>query len=420
MKRAAWIVAALIVVGLAVAGACKENDPPKSAPPPSPAKAPPAKAPPPAPKPQGTPPSAGAQVPAKREASKADVEKAIATLTANVTAGAHDRTNPWAMAHGLLVFGKDMKASDGRLAVDVMVSDFTVSAKSDGRKIYGFPERTASGTPVDPHGNMIVRALLAAGVNEDKKFKLGTGETITLKRLADDAEWVTAIPTNDKDWHRFAWTHGAILERHGASDAIDTKFGKKTLLELALRAVHHLEEDQQTLTRLRESGHPEQVTKDRTGIFGHPCGGLHFVQTTAEAAQQQGDENLLAKVRAQLDTVLFRWEAERRIYRNFATQRPDVRILILVQELKFYGHILETFALASEQGVVKLSADDKKRLREVAGDLLNTIEALSGAYANLDKIKASSAQTYYDLIGDGCHAIRGLREGLVPFFGADP
>ncbi len=413
MKRAVWIVAALAGIG-----ACKEGD--KAPPPPPPAKAPPAqaapaKAPPPA-QPRGTPPSAGEAVPAKREASEADVEKAIATLTENVTAGAHDRTNPWAMAHGLLVWGKDMKASDGRLAVDVMVSDFAVSAKVDDRTVYGFPDKTATGVPVDPHGNMIVRALLAAGVDPKRKFKLGTGETITLKRLADDAEWTTVVPSDDGDWHKFAWTHGAILERHGANDAIDTKFGKKTLLELALRAAHHLEDDQQTLARLREANTPEKVQKDRTGIFAHPCGGLHFVQTTAEAAKQQGDPALLAKVKTQLDVVLFRWEAERRIYRTFATQRPDARILILVQELKFYGHVLETFALAAKQGIIEPSAEQKKVLRQVAGDLLNTLEALQGAYANLDKIKASSAQTYYDLIGDGCHAIRGLREGLVPFF----
>lgn len=409
MKRAVWIVATLCI-----GGACKEGD--KPPPPPAKAPPPPAKAPPPPAQPQGTPPSAGTTVPPKREATKAEIDKAIATLTANVDAGAHDRTNPWAMAHGLLVWGKDMKASDGRLAVDVMVSDFAVSAKVGDRTVYGFPEKTATGVPVDPHGNMIVKALLASGVDEKKKFKLGTGETITLKRLADDAEWTTVVPSNDNEWHKFAWTHGAILARHGANDAIDTKNGKKTMLELALRAAHHLEEEQQALALLKQNGTPEKVQKDRTGIFTHPCGGLHFVQSTAEAAKQQDDPNLLAKVRQQLDVVLFRWEAERRIYRDFVVQRPDVAILILVQELKFYGHILETFALASQQGVLVLSAEQKKILREVAGDLLNTVQALSGAYANLDKIKASSPQTYYDLIGDGCHAIRGLREGLVPFF----
>ena len=402
-----------IALMLVLGSACKEQGQADSAPPTPPPKKAVAPPPPPAP----TAPKAGTTVPAKREAEKKDVEAAITELTAYVKAGATDRTNPWAMAHGLLVFGKDMKASDGRLAVDVVVKDFATSTTIDGRKVYGFPERTASGTPVDPHGNMIVRALLEAGVDEKRKFVLGTGETITLEQLADDAEWTTVVPNDAKAWHRFAWTHGAILARHDKSDAIESKLGKKTMLELALRATHELEEEQQALMRLKESGQPEDVTKDRTGIYGHPCGGLHFVQTTALAAKQQGDEALLTKIREQLDLVLFRWEAERRLYRGFIKQRPDAKMLILVQELKFYGHVLETFALAAKWDVLELTDEQKTLLRQVAADLLLTIQELDLAYNNLDKVKASSPQTYYDLIGDGCHAIRGLREGLVPLFG---
>lgn len=405
-------LAAIALVPLVMV-ACKE---PSKAPPPPPPPAKKAPPPPPAPPPKPKAPTAGTAVPEKREATKEEVKAAIAELTKKVKAGATDPKNPWAMAHGLLVFGKGMKTSDGKSAIDAIVRDSTITLTVDGRELRGFSPKLPDGTPVDPHGNMIVKSLLEAGVPESKKFKLNDGKTVTLKQLADDAEWVMLVPNDVEGWSRFAWTEQLLLLRHEPGGAVSTKLGKKTMLELALRSIHALEEQQQVLTRLLEEGKVENLEKNKTGIYKHACGGLHFVQAVALAAKHQNDSAMLAKVRKQLEVVMFRWEGERRIYRRFVKEHPKARLLILVQELKFYGHVLETFTMLSKAGVIELDAAKKKQLREVAGDLLHVIKELDVAYGRLDDVKARSAQSYYDLIGDGCHAIRGLREALVAVY----
>jgi len=52
----------------------------------------------------------------------------------------------------------------------------------------------------------------------------------------------------------------------------------------------------------------------------------------------------------------------------------------------------------------------------VAQDLIRTIEVLAPAYGHLGELKAGAPQTYLDLVGDGDHAVHGLREGVVAFF----
>ncbi|MCS6760495.1 MAG: hypothetical protein MO852_17350, partial [Candidatus Devosia euplotis] len=182
MSRFVWFVT---LVAWAVA--CKPAEaPPKTSPPPP--GAPPKTAPPPPAPTKGVPPVAGTVAPPKREASKAQFDATIAKLTEAVKPGVMDPTNPWAMLHGLIVFGKNMKTSDGRLAIDVMVGDFVQRVTVEGKDTYTFPEKTLTGTPVDPHGNMIIKALLEAGVKPSRSFKMKGGGKITLQRLIDDAE----------------------------------------------------------------------------------------------------------------------------------------------------------------------------------------------------------------------------------------
>lgn len=128
------------------------------------------------------------------------------------------------------------------------------------------------------------------------------------------------------------------------------------------------------------------------------------------------DANLKKRVLHQLEVVLFRWEAERRIYKEVLAEQPQYKWLILVQELKFYGHVMETFALARDYGVLPKDAETERKLRMVAADLVDVVAQLEPAYRSQDVLAQVAQQTRYDLIGDGCHAIRGLRRGLVAFF----
>ena len=114
-----------------------------------------------------------------------------------------------------------------------------------------------------------------------------------------------------------------------------------------------------------------------------------------------------------------RHAAERTLYATMRAQVPTLALEMNVQELKFFGHLLETLGEPSLDGLV--SDDPALRaslssLREASvADLLQTVSRLRAlkAYEQLDALRSQKPQLRLDLIGDGCHAIRALVRTLT-------
>ena len=351
--------------------------------------------------------------PARRLADRSAVEAGIAKLSVMVKSGAQDLTNPWAMAHGLAAFGAELKASDGRRAVDAIVADHLEDRTVGGRTVVGFPGRTAIREPVEPHPHLMAKAFAEAGVPLERRLGAGPRST-TLRKLLDDAAWTFSIPSDKAGWHEVAWALSAFAAHPPERGPLKTQLGPVSLEAAAVAALGRLEREQAFLAEPMRLRRPDAVQKRRQGIYGHNCGGLHFVQAVTRAAGLF--PSLHTRIQRQLAAVRFRWAAERRLYRRLANEKPKYRPLLLIQELKFYGHVLETMALAVKWGVITADGALRREMRMVAADLLDTIRALEPLYGRLDRIRETTPQTYYDLVGDGCHAVRGLRESLVAFF----
>ena len=230
----------------------------------------------------------------------------------------------------------------------------------------------------------------------------------------NDVRWRFRMPTSDTEWRQFAWRLSALAADPRDHRTFVAKEGQVRFEAVAEAALRQLQKEQAFLMKFARARRPDLVQKKKQGIFRHTCGGLHFVQGAVRAAGQY--PNLRGRVQAQLELTRFRWSAERRIYRRLADLQPKYRPVLLVQELKFYGHLLETMALAVNWKIIPATDDLKAEMRMVAGDLLDTIQALEPIYGRLDGVRNVTPQTYYDLIGDACHAIRGLREALVAFY----
>ncbi len=350
--------------------------------------------------------------PPRRTAERSAVEAGISQLSDLIRSGATDPANPWAMAHGLIAFGPDLSAADGRSAVDV-IATYLEKTTVDGRVVWSFPTKTAINEPVEPHPFLITKAMVEAGVPLDRPLPAKDGRP-TVRKLVDDLVWLFEVPRDELGWHNVAWALSVLAAKPPADRMIPTRAGRLSLEALASRALQRLEQEQGFLTKPMKRRRPDVVRKRRQGIYTHTCGGLHFVQAVARVGGHF--PSLQGRVLQQLDAVRFRWAAERRIYRQLADMKPRYRGVLLVQELKFYGHQLETLALAAKWGLVKVDPDLRLEMRMVAADLLDTIRALVPLYGRLDRIREATPQIYYDLVGDGSHALRGLREGLVAFF----
>lgn len=351
------------------------------------------------------------------EPSPALIESAVQDLSRWVERGAKDPKNAWAMAHAMLAFGQDGKLEDGRALAEVIVGDFAESAVFGGKELVVFPRRSAAGEVAEVHRNLFTKSLLEADVPLERVFRLKDGTTVEMKGLLESALRPTVMPTSDEGWHDFAWTASALLL--GAKSwpkLFDESPSGLAAKDLAQGMLNYAEAQQAFLEPLAAANKPELLEKKKQFIYSHHCGGLHVVQAAMTAAAFLGDAASKKRAQRQIELVLFRHRAERRIYQESIAKMPEYELLLLVQELKFYGHVLETLALAHRQGLIATTPALAAEVKSIVADLFTTLRKLGPHYGQLSKIRAVREQTYLDMIGDGCHAIRGLRQASVAFF----
>jgi hypothetical protein len=262
---------------------------------------------------------------------------------------------------------------------------------------------------------------LDVGVPLDTRLKSAAGKPYTVQRLVSDLRAMQRMPETDADWHNIAWQLSALVESTPAgAEASDF------LRELSAGALTRLEQDQRVCSEYRggldeafDPGSPIRAAKqDKTGIFGHSCGGLHLVQAVISAVTRFGDDKQKARLRAQLGVLIFRYESERSALLALLQRHPDQGLLLRVQQLKLFGHLVETLTLARKLKAYDTATEGGRKLdqtlRAAASDTARVARELSdgGVFQRLDPIRAQREQTYLDLVGDSCHAIRGLNRAL--------
>lgn len=384
-----------MLVAMTGAIGCRGDEPERAAPA---APAPPA---------QSEPVATPAAPPLDRHA----VERAIAQLEERVRAPAGDPDNPWALAHGLLAFGKDFQTRDGASAVLVAASFAQPDHGAKGR--YGFPAEQG-GKPVEPHPHLLLKTLLEIGVAPDLSLRAADGAKIDVQRLLADLRASVREPRSDAQWYDAAWWLAA-LELGGPGDAPAHQ-------RLRQAALERLEADDAVLAAPAGSD-PFAATapmgaakRNKTHVYGHPCGGLHFVQAVLRAAAASGSSEYRARTRTQIALLLQRYDAERTLYAQALQTHPSARLIVSGQQLKFFGHLLETLALADQLGLLRddaaLAENVTAARRKAAADLLATLDRLEQerAYTRLPELAVQRPQLFLDLIGDGCHALHGLRK----------
>ncbi|WP_246357388.1 hypothetical protein [Pyxidicoccus fallax] len=418
----------------------------------------------PAPPPRGTAsPPQPATTPPPKEPS---------LLATRCRAWAADPRNPWALAHGMVLDGRNFRASDGRLAAEVVVADFLRRAPlphaldaateppdrsrpgASGTSALGLttaphdagtPElarATASsfaaprhdagisvarrpgdlffdayapdGTPVEPHPALHLKTLLLAGYPPDHRFRTAWG-TVTPRELVEDLkrDFRPTLASSPEG----AWALDALSLslKPGATfrDGTGATVRFDAVMETALAT---LEAAQAELAAGMKAGRPE-VPKRGQGIYAHPCGGLHSFQAVAGWARHPSVRKKWRKrLDAQVDVLLYRLDSETRQYETALASAPAYRLPLLVQMLKFHGHLLETLGRYRDDTGWRPTAAQRQTVERARMYLENTVRRLkeAGAFDNLESLAARQRQLALDLVGDTCHAAHGealWREG---------
>ncbi len=358
--------------------------------------------------------------PPPRAAARRELETALGVLEAALQRPAGDPSNPWAMAHGLLGFGPTLRTTRGGLVIEHL-GDSIERVGSGPTRAWRFPAQL-DGQPVEPHPSLLLKTLLEVGLPLDHRISTSVPAAPTLRALVLELVRSARLPDSDETWRQWPWALSAL----GLAASREPRLIDAAWLErLTLASVARLELEAATLpesidpTAPLDPGAPLRLAKERKlGLFGHPCGGFHFIQAVLTAASPDAPE-LRPRVQRQLGRLLLRYELERQGLTTLLAQHPGEGLLLRTQQLKFFGHLLETLTLARRRGWYASSTEGGRRLDELtltaAADVHDVVAELArgGVFLRLAEVRAQREQTYLDLVGDGCHALHGLRDALA-------
>jgi hypothetical protein len=334
---------------------------------------------------------------------------------------AADPKNPWALAHGVKLLGPSYLASDGRRAVDVIFKDFLQrNVLPDGGTApgapFGFLRYAPDGTPIEPHANLNVKALVRdARAPLTMKVPVPWG-TLTLQDLVDGVkQGFRHAPHSQEYWKDVGWTLDLFAATQTPGTTWKTSDGETIDLDSVFDdALAELERETADLKAGMEKFQP-QVDKRKQGIYAHSCGGLHFFQgVMAWAKHPAVRKKWGARVDTQIAILFYRLKSERRqyeaVYQQALATAPQYTLVLLVQMVKFYGHFLETTARLKDDLKWKPTTAQQQSIATAKALLDWAVRELEKrkAFEQMASLKKSQPQVYLDLIGDSCHAAHGL------------
>lgn len=362
--------------------------------------------------------SQSAKTPAPVPASP-DAERALVELQKVCKTYGSDPENPWAVAHAILAFGPELTLSNGEPAVDYLYARYGQVYDIGGERLPSFPAKTADGIPVEPHTDLILKAVTESGLPPERQI-LVQGETFTLGDHWEHSLRTTFLDKNtgassytspnDMPWGVQAlasWgtPHQTQWEAYDGTDM--------DLDDLVKFELHVLTSESTFLYKAMLGG--QSFKKERQGVFNYTCGGAHLVQgAVLPIAQGYGNAQDREKLASQGAILAYRYPIERDIYAQARKQAPSQSLVLYVQELKFIGHWLESMHKLMATGIYTPTATDQLVLTQAVGDLIETTAALKrlGALDNAGTLRESNEQLYLDIVGDSCHAVRGLELAL--------
>lgn len=319
---------------------------------------------------------------------------ALATLQRTAVAASRARPDaPWMVAHLLLADPTAPLAGLGAAMVPV---------EEGGRTWSVFPR-----TPdADAHSALLLKSLMESGAPMDTALGTSTLADLyryTLLHAELDPEHRTSSfsSPDDMPWAVHALALGAPgrplrwVSFGGASMDLDT---------LTHFLVTVLARESAFLYAARQAGTTFQ--REGQGLFSFTCGGAHLLQGAAGAvAAGFGTPEDEAEVRRQAELLAWRVPIELAITQRTIEEHPDLELRLRLQQLKLLGHALESLGKLRAYG---LYAGGDAGAAGALDDVVARLDAL-GAWTGVESRRAAEPQVYHDLLGDGDHAVRGLR-----------
>ena len=306
--------------------------------------------------------------------------------------------DPWALVHAIRGIGRGCRLNGENAAAYVLRTCVRTQEVQQRRHLY-IP------ASIEVHPNMFLKTFLEAGVPASETF-VCDGQVCHLQELGEGAKALFRFDPRTFDRNALAWSLIAFaeLEAHTWENA----YGERIQLQDVVRfGLQILTEATQGLKPYAEVGLP---LPRKMPIHGLTCGGTHLFYSLLVAAKhgllQAAGGDILQE---QLQLLVYRLQADPDLidrYFRAMPAAPDADLFRAGAKLKILGHALECLGYAQAHGLWQPNPPERKQIEQAVyavRDLLAYIVTL-----DLAAIRRRQAQLGQQVVGDTCHAFRGL------------
>lgn len=303
----------------------------------------------------------------------------------------------WIEMHVVLALGGEFDR-DGKNLLDDLVAETLAVETVDMRQYPYFP------LAAERHPFHVLQIMQAVGVPEERAFvapvgrytrrELIDGGTALLepKEIRDELSWVVSVLCNEfpPDRDRFTTARGTEV---AVADVVR----------------QHLSEAETAYAGVFEVMEGKKLYQ-KSAIHSTACNGTHLLYGLIDALRwgyrADGLEAHVEKlveatlVRARLEPVL--------IDKSLPGSDPMIRLNADAAKLTFFGHLTEMFGYSHAHHVLELSGGAERAIAEIRAQLAEVTQRITNDY-DLDRLSTEVPRAYRLILGDACHAYRGIR-----------
>ncbi len=310
---------------------------------------------------------------------------------------ASSSTDPWLEMHVVLALGAGFDRS-GRNLLDELVAQILAVETVDMRQYPYFP------LDIERHPFHMLQILQATDVPYDRTFVTPHGR-YTRRELVDAG---TALLTPGEITDELSWVVSVLCkEFRPDADRFTTARGTKVVVEELVR--RHLAEAEKAYADVFEVMERRKLY-DKGPLHSTACNGTHLLYGLVEALRfGYGGTDLLPRVEKLVGATLFRARLEPvLIDRALPGDDPMMRLNRDAAKFTFVGHVVEVLGYAQRHGVLEMSEGARRASDDLRDQLSELTDRLTTGY-DLETLRDDVPQAYKLILGDACHAYRGIR-----------
>jgi hypothetical protein len=323
-------------------------------------------------------------------------EETVRHLHELILQRALDGSDPWLEMHVVLALGADIANQRGNV-LDQAVAQALELSPAGFRRVPHFP------LAVERHPFHFLQVMQAKGVPEGRVFVTPLGR-FTHREILEGSE-ALLVPADVSD--ELSWVVSVLTRAFPPSqDKFVNARGETVVVsQLALR---HLRETESAYAGTFAAMEGKALYK-RGPLHTKACNGTHLLYGLIDAvAAGYETDDLKSRVERLIAATLFRMKVEPiLIDKSLPGDLPMVRLNADAAKFTFLGHVIEDLGQAYRQKVLAPTPEQLQVIGQARLDLGRLVDRLTGEH-DLDALKAEVPNAYRVLLGDSCHAFRGM------------